>query len=80
MNLILSIMAHGVMQMDNNGLLKREDSFLSGDESDTGIPRITFTVDISRIKDLPMLYKLIDKLKDDEKRFINYNICGDADG
>lgn len=32
------------------------------------INSIQFTVDISKIKDLPLLYKLIDELKDAQNR------------
>ena len=34
----------------------------------TTIHQISFTVDISKIKDLPLLYKLIDELKDAQNR------------
>lgn len=39
-----------------------------GREGGTTIHQITFTVDISKIKDLPLLYKLIDELKDAQNR------------
>lgn len=39
-----------------------------GRESGTIIHQISFTVDISKIKDLPLLYKLIDELKDAQNR------------
>jgi len=38
-----------------------------GREGGTTIHQISFTVDISKIKDLPLLYKLIDELKDAQK-------------
>ena len=47
------------------------DTFTSerwGREGGTTIHQITFTVDISKIKDLPLLYKLIDELKDAQNR------------
>lgn len=37
-------------------------------EGGTTIHQISFTVDISKIKDLPLLYKLIDELKDAQNR------------
>lgn len=39
-----------------------------GREGGTTIHQISFTVDISKIKDLPLLYKLIDELKDAQNR------------
>lgn len=39
-----------------------------GKEGGTTIHSIQFTVDISKIKDLPLLYKLIDELKDAQNR------------
>lgn len=39
-----------------------------GKEGGTTIHQISFTVDISKIKDLPLLYKLIDELKDAQNR------------
>lgn len=39
-----------------------------GKDGNTTINSITFTVDISKIKDLPLLYKLIDELKDAQNR------------
>lgn len=39
-----------------------------GKEGGTTIHQIMFTVDISKIKDLPLLYKLIDELKDAQNR------------
>lgn len=39
-----------------------------GRENGTIIHQISFTVDISKIKDLPLLYKLIDELKDAQNR------------
>ena len=39
-----------------------------GTEGGTTIHQISFTVDISKIKDLPLLYKLIDELKDAQNR------------
>ncbi len=39
-----------------------------GREKGTTIHNIQFTVDISKIKDLPLLYKLIDELKDAQNR------------
>lgn len=39
-----------------------------GKEGNTTINSITFTVDIQKIKDLPLLYKLIDELKDAQNR------------
>lgn len=39
-----------------------------GKEGDTIIHSIQLTVDISKIKDLPLLYKLIDELKDAQNR------------
>jgi len=47
------------------------DTFTSekwGREGGMTIHQITFTVDISKIKDLPLLYKLIDELKDAQNR------------
>lgn len=37
-------------------------------EKGTIIHNIQFTVDITKIKDLPLLYKLIDELKDAQNR------------
>ncbi len=39
-----------------------------GREGGTTIHQVNFTVDISKIKDLPLLYKLIDELKDAQNR------------
>lgn len=39
-----------------------------GRDGGTTIHQISFTVDISKIKDLPLLYKLIDELKDAQNR------------
>lgn len=39
-----------------------------GKEGGTTIHQISFTVEISKIKDLPLLYKLIDELKDAQNR------------
>ena len=39
-----------------------------GREGGTTIHQISFTVDISKIKDLPLLYKVIDELKDAQNR------------
>ena len=59
--------------MNNNELLERG-------ENNTNNHRLFLTININRIKDLPTLYKLIDELKNGQKRFINYNMLGDADG
>lgn len=66
--------------MNNIVLPKSGNGLLNSGESGTNKPRLIFTMDISGIKDLPTLYKLIDKLKDGQGRFINYSMPGDADG
>ena len=45
-----------------------KDISVWGKEGGTTIHQISFTVDISKIKDLPLLYKLIDELKDAQNR------------
>lgn len=42
-----------------------------GKEGGTTIHQISFSVDINKIKDLPLLYKLIDELKDAQNRTDN---------
>ena len=59
--------------MNNNEISK------SG-ENNTNNHRPFLTIYINKIKDLPTLYKLIDELKNGQKRFIDYNMLGDADG
>lgn len=46
-----------------------------GNEGGTTIHQISFTVDISKIKDLPLLYKLIDELKDAQNRTDSPNLA-----
>ena len=41
---------------------------LRTEKGDIHIGQVSFTVDINKIKDLPMLYKLIDELKDAQNR------------
>ena len=56
--------------MTADELLDKAERFRSywGKEGGITIHQISFTVDISKIKDLPLLYKLIDELKDAQNR------------
>lgn len=61
--------AHELDELLRNA--QREETYTSerwGKEGGTTIHQISFTVDISKIKDLPLLYKLIDELKDAQNR------------
>ena len=58
-------------QSNKKGLQVTQETYTSerwGKEGGTTIHQISFTVDISKIKDLPLLYKLIDELKDAQNR------------
>lgn len=67
------------MQMDNKILPQSRNNFLKSLKNDEGITKITFTMDVSGIRELLLLYGLIDKLKERKKHFINYSMRGDAD-